>query len=132
MNYPAFRLRERRAICILDSLILREKPLLQAHFLEKAVKLFHKLLRCAGFSDPAILDEQYAVVFHDGGEAVRYGEHSLSAAQGQQHIADGSFGHCVQRRSGLVQQQEAAILIQRLCLTDPLTFAAGYSLAFSE
>ena len=79
----------------------------------------------AGLDDPALVQHHQPIQAGDGGQAVGDGDHRLAPHQGFQAFLDRRLDFRVQRRGGLVHDQDRRILEQHAGNGDALALAAG-------
>ncbi len=86
--------------------------------------LRQQCLVASGFRHHAVFQHEYPVGIDDGREAVGNGYHRAPLPHGLQRELDVALRLAVERRGGLVEQQDRRILQKRARNADPLLFAA--------
>ena len=99
--------------------------LLQAEERGVAATAPQQIVMQAALDDLAALDHQNGVGVHDGVQAVGDDDGGAVLAEMLDRLLHGFFGFRIQRRSGLVEQDDRRVLEQRPGYCDALALAAG-------
>src|SRR5262245_57673524 len=106
----------------LDYLVLLELQLVEHRV---APIVAQQLVVAAGLHDAAAVDHQDAVGMHDGCEPMRDRDGGAAAAELGDRFLHVALGLGVERRGGLIEQDDWRILDQRARDCDALALAAG-------